>query len=281
VFGESNDWIPIAGGVKPGDIDTGRASALLTPDAMRTVGTKLNSAPSLWDYIHRSMPLTAPKTLSADETYAITAYVLHLNEILPADARVDEKSLARVRMPNRFGFTEEHGFKTRLGRPDVRNTACMAECATDVRVRSEIPEHARNAHGNLREQMRWYGAIRGVDTTVPAGKSPELWRSGAFDVGRPAGGARAASTAAVSAAGLVQTHGCTACHGVATRIVGPGFAEIAARYQGDAGADAMLVEKMKQGGSGVWGQVPMPAQPELGDGDAHSIVRWILSGAKS
>ncbi|HYF06201.1 MAG TPA: hypothetical protein VD970_01165, partial [Acetobacteraceae bacterium] len=74
-----------------------------------------------FDYIRRTMPYAAPQSLSNDEYYAITAYVLHLNELLPDDAALDRESLARVAMPNRDGFVLE-------ARPDTPDVACMSNC---------------------------------------------------------------------------------------------------------------------------------------------------------
>ena len=88
----------------------GGVGSLATDQPMRTTGSKLNHATTLWDYINRAMPFNAPQTLTPDEVYALTAYVLNLNDILPADAVLDQDSLPRLTMPNRDGFTTAHGF---------------------------------------------------------------------------------------------------------------------------------------------------------------------------
>ena len=75
----------------------------------------------VFDYIRRAMPYAAPQSLSNDEYYAITAYVLFLNELIPEDAVMDRESLTRVEMPNRDGFVLE-------ARPDTADEACMANC---------------------------------------------------------------------------------------------------------------------------------------------------------
>ena len=75
--------------------------------AEKTVGSYWPYATTLFDYICRAMPYNAPQSLSADEVYAVTAYVLHLNGIVPADARLDARTLPRVRMPNRDGFVSD------------------------------------------------------------------------------------------------------------------------------------------------------------------------------
>ncbi len=72
---------------------------------------------------------------------------------------------------------------------------------------------------------------------------------------------------------------CTACHGVSDGVVGPAFRDIARRYSGDGAAENGLVAKVKAGGSGNWGSVPMPAQGHLQDADVRALVQWILAGA--
>ena len=114
-FGESNDYIALTGGI----------GSLASSSRQRTVGSKLNYATTLWDYINRAMPFNNSKTLAVNEVYAVTAYVLNLNEIIPADAVLDQNSLPKVVMPNRDGFTLEHGFATANGKPDVQNQACI------------------------------------------------------------------------------------------------------------------------------------------------------------
>ena len=94
-FGESTDYMAIAGGV----------GTLQSDQPMRTTGSKLNYATTLFDYIRRAMPFNAPKSLTGDEVYALTAYVLNLNDILPADAVLDRARSSPLQMPNRDGFT--------------------------------------------------------------------------------------------------------------------------------------------------------------------------------
>ena len=71
-------------------------------------------------------------------------------------------------------------------------------------------------------------------------------------------------------------YGCTACHAVDHKVVGPSFQDVAAKYRGKD-VEATLVEKVKNGGSGVWGQIPMPPNPQVPDPDLHAIVKWILT----
>ena len=70
---------------------------------------------------------------------------------------------------------------------------------------------------------------------------------------------------------LLKKSGCTACHAIDKKLVGPAYVEVAAKYKGDAGAPAKLMEKIKKGGSGVWGQVPMPPNPQVSDADIKAV----------
>jgi cytochrome c len=116
-FGESNAYLQIAGGV----------GTLSGAEPVRTTGSKLEYATTLFDYIRRAMPLTAPQSLANDEVYALTAYVLNLNDIVGPDATLDARSLAALRMPNRDGFTTAHGMMRRDGTPDTHNAECMRD----------------------------------------------------------------------------------------------------------------------------------------------------------
>jgi cytochrome c len=89
-----------------------------------------------------------------------------------------------------------------------------------------------------------------------------------------------AATGAVnaqSAQDLLQKSGCTACHQNDKKVVGPAYNEVAAKYKGDAGAAAKLAGKVKSGGSGVWGPVPMPPHPQVSDADIKTMITYILS----
>ena len=76
---------------------------------------------------------------------------------------------------------------------------------------------------------------------------------------------------------LLKKSGCTACHSVDKKIVGPAYIEVAAKYKGDAGAAAKLFEKVKKGGSGVWGPVPMPPNPTVSDADLKTMITYVLA----
>ncbi len=279
IFGESNEvFSPLIGGTTAEDIKTGRVANLSRTDYPgRTTIMKVATVSTLWDYINRAMPWNNPKTLSTEEVYAVTAFLLNLANVVPDNYVLSDKNIAEVqaRMPNRNGMTTQHAMwpgKEFGGttKPDTANTLCMNNCASEPKLASLLPDFARNAHGNLAEQNRIVGPQRGADTTRPEGK--------------PAAAAPAAAVvaAAAPAAGdskavisMLNKYSCSACHGVDKKIVGPGFNEIAKKH---AGKVDYLSEKIKKGGVGVWGPVPMPAQ-SLPDADARRIAEWISKGA--
>ena len=77
---------------------------------------------------------------------------------------------------------------------------------------------------------------------------------------------------------LAQKDGCFACHSVANKIVGPAWKDVAAKYRGDKSAEAKLIAKVKNGGSGVWGSIPMPSNsPRVSDADIKTLVKFALS----
>jgi cytochrome c len=276
-FGESNEvFTPLIGGTTKDDIKTGHVKGLSSGDLpQRTTFTKVATISTIFDYIQRAMPWTAPKSMKPDDTYAVLAYMLNLAEIVPADFTLSDQNIAEVQklMPNRHGMTTDHGMWPGAsaakggigngGKPDVKNTACMKNCKTEVRIGSVLPDYARDAHGNLFDQNRSFGPVRGIKT----------------------GGAAAAPVAATASADsgpldLATRSGCMACHGVNNRIVGPGYNEVQARYKDQPDAAARLALKVKNGGQGVWGSVPMPPNGEMKDADINTLVAWILSGAR-
>ena len=76
---------------------------------------------------------------------------------------------------------------------------------------------------------------------------------------------------------LIKKYGCVACHANDKKVIGPAYAEVAAKYKGDAGAAAKLAAKVKAGGTGVWGQIPMPPNPSVADADLKTMVAYILA----
>ena len=90
-------------------------------------------------------------------------------------------------------------------------------------------------------------------------------------------GAAAQAADPKAAEALAKNSGCLACHTVDKKLIGPSYRDIAAKYRGDAGAEARLIGKVKAGGKGVWGEIPMPPNAHVKDGDIKTLVQWILS----
>jgi len=269
IFGESNEvFNPVVGGVVAEDVKTGRVAKLKdTSFPARTTFMKAPSLSTVWDYINRAMPWNAPKTLSTNEVYAVTAYMLNLSGVVEDNFVLSEKTIvqAQARMPNREGMTTQHALwpTTELGgvaKPDTSNTACMKNCATDVKVTSMLPDFARDAHGNLAEQNRLVGQQKGVRTVRTSATADKAVA--------PSPGPKPAVL------GLLQSNNCLACHGMDNKVVGPGFKEVTAKH---AGKTDYLINKILQGSAGVWGNIAMPAQ-NLKPADAKAIAEWLAGG---
>jgi len=86
-----------------------------------------------------------------------------------------------------------------------------------------------------------------------------------------------ASTSAFAQADLAKAKNCMACHTVASKLVGPAYKDVAEKYAGQKGAEDKLVQKVMKGGAGAWGPVPMPANPQVSEAEARSLVKWVLS----
>lgn len=272
-FGESNEvFTPLIGGTTQEDIKNGRVGGFVKGEIpQRTTFTKVATISTIFDYIQRAMPWTAPKSLKPDDVYAILAYFLNLAEIVPADFTLSDKNIADVqkKMPNRNGMTTDHGMWPGApakkggigngGKPDTANKACMKNCKSEVQIGSTLPEYARTAHGELADQNRSFGPVRGTRTLGPEA---------------------AKAAAAASTLELATKSGCMACHGVKNKIVGPGYNEVVARYKDQPDAESRLIAKVKAGGQGVWGSIPMPPNAHVADDDLKTIVQWILNGSK-
>lgn len=290
-FGESGEvFSPLVGGVTAEDIKTGRVANLINPGYPgRTTMMKVPTVSTLWDYINRAMPWTAPKSLSTEEVYSVTAFLLNLSGVVPDNFTLSDKNIAEVqaRMPNRNGMTTQHAMwpGNEFGgtrKPDVTNVACMKNCAPEPKIASDLPDFARNAHGNLAEQNRPVGAQRGADTS-----RPEMKAVGAVPVISPvvpaavpvkpmtAPKAEVQGVDSKAALALTQKNNCTACHAVEKKVLGPSFRDIGKKHAGKAD---YLAGKVKSGGTGVWGPIPMPAQT-LSDLDAKVIATWLAAGA--
>ena len=276
VFGESNQvFNPLVGGTTDQDVKTGRVARLTDPAyPSRTTLMKVATLSTLWDYISRAMPWNQPKSLTPDEVYAVTAYLLNLGNVVPDNFTLSDRTMAeaQARLPNRLGMSTAHALwpGQEFGgkaKPDVASTRCMRDCESAMAVASALPDFARNQHGNLAEQNRPVGPQRGADTSQPEAKPGAAPPSPTV--------AKLAVTEAKSALALASKNACTACHGLAQKMVGPSFADIGRKYPGQID---YLAAKIKSGGVGIWGPIPMPAQA-LSEAEAKTIAIWLAAGA--
>lgn len=100
---------------------SGGAGSLTTSKPVQTIGSYWPYATTVFDYVNRAMPFTAPQTLTHDQVYAVVAYLLFVNNIVPRETVLDAASLAKVKMPNADGFIPD-------GRPDTDDSRCKTDC---------------------------------------------------------------------------------------------------------------------------------------------------------
>jgi S-disulfanyl-L-cysteine oxidoreductase SoxD len=284
-FGESNEvFTPLIGGISKADISKGRVANLLDEAyPQRTTLMKLASLSTLWDYIRRAMPWNQPKSLSNDEVYAVTAFMLNLGGIVPDSYVLSDKNIADAQklLPNRYGMTTNHAMwpgKLSLLRsdsgkdrkPDMQGLACMKNCQPEAKISSFLPDYARDAHGNLAEQNRLVGPQRGAVTVAASASAANPIAN--------TGGKGAVNAGASEAVSILNKQNCLACHGLETKLLGPGMQEVAKKYASQKDAVEYLAGRIKSGGSGVWGAIPMPEQA-LSLEDARKIANWLAMGA--
>ena len=169
---------------------------------------------------------------------------------------------------------------------------------TDVEVQRAVVYMANRSGANFKEPAAPSATASAsppaaTATAAPAAVAPAPSSSAAATAASasatgatPAATTGGAPSATASASGpldmaagqaLMQKDGCGACHAVDKKIVGPAYQDVAAKYKGDAGALAKLSQKVKTGGAGVWGPVPMPPNPQVADADIKALVSWILT----
>ena len=153
----------------------------------------------------------------------------------------------------------------------------------DVEVQRAVVYMANRAGASFKEPPEPAQAAAPAQAQAPAPAVPAP--APAAPAAQPPAAAAAKAPAAApgapldmaSATALMQKDGCAACHAVDKKIVGPAYQDVAAKYKGDKDAAAKLVQKVKTGGSGVWGSVPMPPNAQVSDADIKTLVSWILT----
>jgi S-disulfanyl-L-cysteine oxidoreductase SoxD len=286
-FAESNQvFFTLVGYTNKKDVDVGRVASLqlMSDVPYRTMMMKLSTVSTLWDYINRAMPWTAPKSLKPDEVFAVTAYLLNLANVVPDDFVLTDKNIAEVQklIPNRSGMTTKHAMwpGTELGgvnglkaKPDTQGSNCMRDCPVDPKVGSAIPAYAMNAHGNLAEQNRPIGGVRGLDTSKPRAEVVAV-----EDAPKAIPDKAISKIKASEILSILQKNTCSACHAVAAKVMGPAFKEVAKKYANRSDAASYLAGKIKSGGAGVWGSIPMPPM-NISDAESKKIAQWLSQGS--
>jgi cytochrome c551/c552 len=289
-FGESNTvFFQLIGYTSKKDIEKGNVATLqLHNDApARTMSMKLPTISTLWDYINRAMPWTAPKSLTADEVYGVTAFLMNLSHVVPDDFVLSDKNIAEVqkRLPNRNGMTTKHamwpgkelnGIDGLKAKPDTQGSTCVKDCKVDPKISSFIPAYAMTAHGNLADQNRTWTSVVGLDTSKPITEKdaliivPQITPQATTVL--PSSGIKTSEIMPI-----LQKNTCTACHAVSAKVMGPSFKDISKKYSGRTDAVNYLAGKARSGGAGVWGSIPMPPM-SISEAESAKIAQWLSQG---
>ena len=261
VFGEGAGKFPvIAGGT----------GTLKEERPEKTVGSYWPYAPTLFDYIKRAMPFYAPQSLSNDEVYALTAYVLNLNDVVPKTAVMDAASVAAIKMPNRDGFIKAEW--------DTKNTACMANCKSQpVKVTSDLV----SLHVTPDEKE-----VGNVGSTVAMSEADLADKSAAaataLTVVVPAKGPATAKAVAASGVTFAQVapiiaQRCTVCHGAKPTQAGFSAAPNGIKFDTPAEIKAQVATIKAQ--SVTSHQMPLGNLTHMTDKERALLGTWIAQGA--
>lgn len=238
-FGEGNGRMPVLAGGK---------GTLAKSHPVKTVGSYWPYAPTLYDYIRRAMPFTAPQSLSNDEVYAVTAYVLYLNDIVPKDAVLDAKSLAAITMPNRNGFIKDP-------RPDVHNVACMTNCKSSVRITSDLAKRLSVTPGQQ-------SAPAAAASAPPA----------------PSGSNPAPASVAFAQVAPIIAQRCAVCH--AQKPTQAGFAAAPGGVKLDTPARIHAAAQAIDQQAVLTHAMPLGNMTNMTQAERTLLGRWIAAGAK-
>ena len=229
----------------------------------KTVGSYWPYAPTIFDYIKRAMPFPAPQSLTDDEVYALTAYVLNLNDLVPKTAVMDAKTLAAVKMPNRDGFVRAAW--------DTKNVVCMSNCvAGPVAITSDLV----NLHVTPDEKE-----VGNVGSSVDRGNIDEA--SDAAPAPSPSTTARgAAKVPVVPRFAVIQpiiAQRCTVCH--SAKPTQPGFSAPPMGVKFDTPAQIKAQAAQIKAQSVASHQMPLANMTHMTDQERGIIGGWIAGGA--
>lgn len=228
----------------------------------------------------------APKgNLTGEQVYQIVCKTCHEAGIAGAP-KFGDKAAWSPRIKQGVDTLYEHAIKgTAKGMPPKGGNADLA----DVEVERAVVYMANHSGAAFKEPP----SPAPAEGPLPAAPAPVSAASQAPVAAGQAGAATApappppAAAAAAAKAGtpldvksglaMMQKYGCSACHAIDKKVVGPAYEDVAAKYRSDKGAEAKLVQKVESGGSGVWGQVPMPPNSAVPEADIKALVAWILT----
>ena len=219
---------------------------------------------------------SAPKgNMTGEQVYQAVCKTCHETGLAGAP-KVGDKAAWAARLKQGIDTLYTHALKgTDKGMPPKGGNADLS----DVEVQRAVVFMANQAGGTFKEPP--------ASSTVAAASAAPQAAPPKASAPASAPAAATAPPAAVAKAGalldmtsgtaMLQKYGCSACHAVDKKIVGPAYQDVASKYKGDKDAPAKLAQKVKAGGSGVWGQVPMPPNAAVPDEDVKALVTWILS----
>jgi cytochrome c5 len=219
---------------------------------------------------------SAPQgNLSGEQVYQTVCKTCHEAGLVGAPKMGDRAAWApRIKEGENELFA--HALKgTNKGMPPKGGDQNLA----DIEVQRGVVYMANRAGANFKEPTAPAPvAAAGAASAAAAAPAAPTVAAAAAPVAVPAAGAKAGSPLdLVTGQAMMQKDGCAACHAVDKKVLGPAYQDVAAKYRGDATALAKLTQKVKTGGVGVWGQIPMPPNAQVSDADIKALVSWILS----
>lgn len=222
----------------------------------------------------------APKgNMTGEQVYQSVCKTCHETGLAGAP-KFGDKAAWTARLKQGIDTLYTHALKgTDKGMPPKGGNADLS----DVEVERAVVFMANRAGGTFKEPPAPATSAVAAAAPAPQAAAPKALVSAPAAAPTPAAAAPAAASKAgapldlTSGTAMMQKYGCSACHAVDKKIVGPAYQDVAAKYKGDKDAPAKLVQKVKAGGSGVWGQVPMPPNSAVPDEDVKALVTWILS----
>lgn len=242
----------------------GGGGTLSSARPVKTVGSYWPYAPTLFDYIRRAMPFNAPGTLTDDQVYAITAYVLNLNNIIPANAVMNAKTLATVKMPNRNGFINEHL------KPDVHATACMHDCKPkNVKILSDLA-HTLSITPDETTDDPAGGLEKGVGYNTPFGPKNKATSPPAL---------AAAAPVAFSMVQSIIAQRCETCH--SAHPSQPGFSAPAGGIAFDQPGEIQKFAQRIKVQAVDSESMPLGNTTHMTPAERKTLGEWIAQGAKT